>query len=246
MRSDELVCDLNQKGLKILRRTSAPFFSIDAVLLAHFAAPRPDSRAIELCAGSGVISLLLADRCAGLKIDALELLPEMAELAARSVQLNGLDERIVVRCGDVRQATQYYGRAVFDLALANPPYYKAGEGKISSDPQRAAARCESFCPPDALLEQTAALLKPGGRFCLIHRAERLQEILALAERHGLHAGRLRLVQPFAARAANLFLLELTRQGQEKLVVAPPLIVYREPGVYSAEMAAIYDGRADQL
>lgn len=237
----ERIDDLYRGGLKIIQNSSAPCFSIDAVLLADFASVDRVERIIDLGCGSGVISLLLARRAPLSRINGLELMEPMAELARRSVKLNGLEQRISIENGDIAAVEQIYGRAVADLVVTNPPYYQPGRGRESADILKAAARSERFCPLPLLLQQAAALLKPLGRLALVHRAERLADLLIIGEPMGLHAERLRLVQPRADRPANLLLLEYRKSGRGQLSVLPALSVYGSGQQYSAEMQAIYAG-----
>lgn len=244
LQNDERIDDLCRQGLKVIQSASAPGFSMDAILLADFAQVKCGERLIDLGTGTGVIALLLMAKqpeCFGY---GLELMPEMAELASRSVLLNGLEERLKISCGDIRQASDLYGRANFDVVVSNPPYYKDGAGRISGDQLRAAARSERYCHLEELLDSVAALLKPLGRFYIVHRAERLGDLLAAAAQRQLRCVRLRMVQPRADSPANLLLAQFTFHSQERLLVEAPLVVYQASNVYSEEMMAIYQGREE--
>jgi len=241
LRQGERIDELGRGGMKIIQSSSAPCFSIDAVLLARFVPLKAGQRVVDLGSGTGIIPLLLLARERSLRVSGLELMPEMAELSRRSVALNGLEAHIEILQGDIREAAALLGKATADLVVANPPYYAAGRGRESADLLRAAARSERFCPLPLLFSQAAALLKPLGRFALIHRAERLAELITLGRDHGLHGERLRLVQPRAQEPANLLLLEFCKGGRRQLQIPPPLCVYGEGREYSVEMAAIYAG-----
>lgn len=240
--NEERIDDLYCQGLKVIQSASAPGFSIDAVLLADFAKVKVGEQLIDLGTGTAVIALLLAGKQPQCQVHGLELMADMADMASRSVALNGLAERVHIRQGDIRDAQELYGRSVFDVVVSNPPYYKVGAGKISTDPLRAAARSEHYCSLDALLDSVAALLKPLGRFYIVHRSERLGELLVSAEKRQLHCVRLRMVQPKAERPANLLLAQFSLGGREQLSVEAPLVVYQAENIYSEEMKQIYQGR----
>ncbi len=230
---------LGRGGLRILQDAAAPGFGLDAVLLADFAAVRAGERVLDLGTGTGVIPLLLAAKQPACHICGLELMPQMARLAARSVVLNQLAGRVQIRCGDIASAAAMFGRATQDVVVSNPPYYRDGAGRLNASPLFAAARSERFCPLPVLLDSTAALLRPQGRFYLVHRAARLAELVAALEQRSLHVERLRMVQPFAGKAANLLLMMAKKQGRGDTEVLPPLVVYCAPGRYGEEMEQIY-------
>lgn len=238
---NERIDDLLWGGLRIIQNSRAPCFSLDAVLLADFATlPQSKSaaRALDLGSGTGIIPLLLSRRFPQLSLTGVELLPAMADMARRSVILNGLEERIKILELDLRRAADVLGRACYDLVTCNPPFYKLGEGRQNHNPLAAAARSELHCCLEDIISQGAALLNPGGIFVLVQRACRLTETICLALRFGLKPLALQQVQPFAKEDANLFLLRAKKGGQEQLRILPPLIIYEESGVYSREMQAI--------
>ena len=241
MKEGERVDDLYHQGLRVIQNPVAHGFSMDAVILADFAQIHNGDHVIDLGTGCGVISLLLAHKVSQCHIVALELMPSMADMAGRSVELNGLSRQISVICGDIRKAANNFGKSTFDVVVSNPPYYKEGAGRISKNPLRAAARSETYCSLDELLDATVALLKPLGRFYIVHRAERLSEVLSAGEFRKLHCTQLRMVQSRIDCPANLFMAQFTLGGREQLVVKPPLVVYAGENMYSSEMCRIYQG-----
>ncbi|MDO4582048.1 MAG: tRNA1(Val) (adenine(37)-N6)-methyltransferase [Bacillota bacterium] len=248
---DERIDELGCGGMKIIQDASAPCFAVDAVLLAHFAAALPGERVIELGSGSGVIALLLAYRQPDCHIRGVELIPRMAALARRSVVLNGLERRIEIIDGDIRQPQTLGAKAAYDVVISNPPYYRAGAGRVSEDALFAAARSELYCSLPQLLTAAQRLCRPLGRLYLVHRSERLGELLALLPQYGFKPSRLQLLHPYADKAAKLLLIEAFKGGRRQLSILPPLIMYDAPNVYSKQMRAVYaafahmDGAEDE-
>jgi tRNA1Val (adenine37-N6)-methyltransferase len=241
LRSGERLDDLGRAGLRIIQHPERFPFAVDAVLLAHFARVQPGDRVIDLGTGGGVIPLLLSALHPTTRLTGLEIQPETAEMASRSVALNGLTERIQIDCGDYRTATERYGYEAFDLVTMNPPYRETGRGGISPIAGRATARHELTGSLSDAVEAAAKLVRFGGRVALVFLAERLTDLLTALRSHRLEPKRLRLVQPRAGRPANLVLVEATKGGRPGLTCEAPLVIYETGQTYTAEMQAIYAG-----
>ena len=237
--ADERLDDIG-RGMKVIQSSSTPCFSIDAVLLADFASENSPHHVVDLGTGTGIIPLLLSRRLPEARFTALELMPVMAAQAARSIALNGLENRIRVVEGDIKNADSLLGRECADLVVANPPYYKVGHGRMNRDPVFAAARQEVSCTLADVIVSASALLKSYGRFAMVIRAERVAEAIGYLIKCGLNPGRFRAVQPYCDKPANLALLEAVKGGKSGLVIMPPLVVYDSPGCYSKEITEIYD------
>ena len=236
---DETLTDLQVGNLKVLQKKQGFRFAIDAVLLAHFAPLKPSWRVCDLASGSGVIPLLLTTRSHDLAIDAVELQPSLAEMAQRSLLLNAL-ENIRVHQADLRTLPPSW-QGAYQLVTCNPPCFPLGAGKLSPLPEIALARHELACTLADVVTCAARLLKSGGHFCLIHRPERLSELLLLCQGAHLAPRRLRLVHPEARANANLLLLDAVKDARPDLRVEAPLIIYSAPGQYSPEMRSLYGG-----
>lgn len=213
-------------------------FSIDAVLLAHFVRPERANAILELGAGSGVVSFLLAHNYPRLKITAIEYQSELAHLAELGVEANALSDRMKVIAGDIRKIKAIIPRASFPLVCSNPPFREMGGGRISSDKSRRLARHEITLNLKELLSIINYSLKPLGRAFLVYPVRRMAELLALLPEYDLTAKRLRLVYPFTEKPANLFLLEVRRGGKIELLVEPPLYIWKREGEYSREVSAM--------
>ena len=169
----------------------------------------------------------------------LEIQPDSADMASRSVRLNGLESRVRIVQGDIREADALFAPASFGLVTCNPPYMIQSHGLQNPDSPKAIARHEVLCCFDDVARAAEKLLKSGGHFYLVHRPFRLAEIMTTLRDHGLEPKRMRLVYPYVDREPNMVLLDCTRGGRPRLTVERPLIVYKEPGVYTDEIYEVY-------
>ena len=221
----ERLDDLERNGLRIIQRPDRFCFGMDAVLLSGFAWIREGEDTIDLGTGNGILPLLLSAKTEGRTFTGLEIQDESAELAERSVRLNGLTDRIFIRKGDIKEAAELFGAASFDVVVTNPPYMKGDHGLTNPDDAKAIARHEICCTLDDILRVSRRLLKEGGRFFMVHRPSRLADILCLMRQYKIEPKRLRMVHPSASKAANLLLIEGAKCGGRELKLMPPLYVY---------------------
>ena len=211
----------------------------DSVLLADFVRCPGAKRGIDLGCASGILSLLLLWREPGLRMTGLELREDAAALARENLARNGLTARGEMLAGDIRAHRSLFRAGSYDLAVSNPPYFPPGSGALSPDPARAAARGETDCTMQDLCAAAAYLLRTGGRFCLVHRPERLSELFVCLSAQALEPKRLRLVCPRPESAPNLVLVEARRGGKPGLVIEPALVLTDLDGSESAEVKRIY-------
>lgn len=239
LKENERIDDLQRNGYRIIQNTKGFCFGMDAVLLSGFAFVKPGERAIDLGTGTGIIPILLEAKCQGEHYTGLEIQEEMADMARRSVALNQLEKKISVVTGDIREASRLFGAASFDVVTSNPPYMNDAHGLKNPELPKAIARHEVLCTLEDVAGQAARLLKPGGRFYLVHRPHRLIEIITALTRVKLEPKRMKLVHPFVDKEANMVLIEAVRGGKSMIKVEAPIIVYKEPGVYTDEIYTIY-------
>ena len=240
MINNERIDDLQLGGLKLIQDTTAFCFGVDAVLLADFAASANSSAMLDMCSGNGIVPILLSAKTNTPRIEALELQSAPADLARRSVEMNGLSHRIHITCGDVMDAVSIYGKSAFDAITCNPPYMPHGGGLINAADTKTIARHETTCTLEDIIAVSAQLLTSGGRLFMVHRPERLVDILTLMRQYSLEPKRLRMVHPSAHKKANIILIEGVRGGGRELKMMPPLYVYGEDGKYSKEIDEIYE------
>ena len=239
IREGERIDELHRNGYRIIQKENGFCFGMDAVLLSGFAEVKPGENALDLGTGTGIIPILLEAKTSGRHFTGLEIQHEMAEMAARSVVLNGLEEKIDIREGDIKEAGRIFGRASFDVITTNPPYMNDSHGLKNPNLPKAIARHEVLCTLEDVVREGASLLRSGGRMYMVHRPRRLIEILNTMTRHHLEPKRMKFVHPFADREANMVLIEAVRGGGALMKIEKPLIVYREPGVYTDEIYDIY-------
>lgn len=237
--ADERIDDLQRNGYRIIQKKNGFCFGMDAVLLSGFARVKAGETAVDLGTGTGIIPILLEAKTEGRHFTGLEIQEEFAKMAARSVRLNGLEDRVEIVQGDIREASRLFGKASFDVVTSNPPYMNDSHGLKNPDLPKAIARHEVLCTLEDVVREAAFLLKPGGRFYMVHRPHRLAEIISVLREYRLEPKRMKLVHPFVDKEANMVLIEAVRGGRSMMKVEAPVIVYREPGVYTDEIYTIY-------
>lgn len=232
---------LTQTGYTILQDETQFCFGIDAVLLASFAAKeiRADTRAIDLCSGNGIIPLLLCGTTKVKHIDAVEIQKGAASLAQDSVKLNCLEEKIEITCADIKNIQSFFEKYSYETVTCNPPYAKETHGRESPVTAKAIARHEILCNLEDVIKSAEYLLKPNGKFFLIHRPERLSEIFALFSKYKMEPSVLRFIQPFADTEPTMVLIEARKNLKPNVKVLAPLIIYKDKGIYTEEVKSIY-------
>lgn len=239
LKEHERLDDLHRNGYRIIQNEKAFCFGMDAVLLSGYAAVRERERAADLGTGTGIIPILLEAKTGGEHFTGLEIQAEMADMARRSVALNHLEEKIDIVCGDIKEASQIFGAASFDVVTTNPPYMNDAHGLQNPDPVKAIARHEVLCTLEDVVREGAKLLVPGGRFYMVHRPHRLVEIINTMTSFKLEPKRIKFVHPFVDKEANMVLIEGIKGGKPMIKVEKPIIVYKEQGVYTDEIYDIY-------
>ena len=236
---NERIDDLQFRGLRIIQNINAFCVSMDAVLLADFATARPGDVVVDLGTGTGILPLLISSRVERTRFHAFEILREMAEMAERSVEMNGLEERISIYAQDLVQAPKLLKYGSADLVISNPPYSKQGTSIENPDFNKRTARHEGDRTLNDFVQTAAKLLKTRGRFAVVFPVQRMLELADAMRANKIEPKRLRMVHPKPDRAPNLVLLEGVKLGKPMLHVAPPLIVYDENGNETDELKRIY-------
>lgn len=224
MKGEETIDELKGYDLRIMQPRDGYRFSLDPLLLCDFAPMGEEGRVIDLGTGSGIIPLLLARKSANAKIVGVELQEEMASLARRNVQLNGISDRIEIIDSDILSLRNRFPVSFFDLVVANPPYRRQGTGKISPKTGRDLARHESTAGLADFLNMAKYLVKPSGSICFIYHTGRLAHCMAEAERQRLDPVRIRFVHWSAEAEARMFMVEMVKGRKREITVLPPCFV----------------------
>ena len=239
LRPGERLDDLQRSDLRIIQDPSKFCFGMDAVLLSGFVTVKPGERVTDLCTGGGIIPLLLSAKTEASRITGIEIQPEMAEMADRSVRLNGLQDRVRILCGDLRVRGAAGEDGSQDAVTCNPPYMAAGNGIPNPEDALALARHELTCTLEDAVRETARLLRNGGRTAWVYRPHRLTELFAVMRKYRLEPKRLKFVHPLADREANMVLIAASKGGGSLLKGEAPVIVFRAPGEYTPEIREVY-------
>lgn len=239
LREHERLDELHRNGYFIIQDPERFCFGMDAVLLSGFAKAKKGERALDLGTGTGIIPILMEAKTEGEDFTALEIQPESADMAHRSVLYNHLEEKIKIVTGDIKDASSLFGASSFDIITTNPPYMIGNHGLSSASSAKAIARHEVLCTLEDILRESAKLLRPGGRFYMVHRPFRLAEIMSQMVAYKIEPKRMQLVYPYVDKEPNMVLIEGLRGGKSRLTVEKPLIVYKEPGIYTDEIYDIY-------
>lgn len=237
--ANERVDDLQRNGLKIIQKTDGFCFGMDAVLLSGFAHVKRGEKVLDMGTGTGIIPLLLSAKTQGEHFTALEIQKEIAEMAARSVAMNHLEDKIEIVNGDIKEASRIFGAASFDVVTTNPPYMNDAHGLKNPTEVKAISRHEVLCTLEDVVREGAKVLKSGGRMYMVHRPHRLIEIITAMKQYKMEPKRMCMVHPFKDKEANMVLIEAVKGGGSWLKMEAPIIVYKEPGVYTDEIYDIY-------
>lgn len=239
LKEQERLDNLQRNGYKIIQNRDAFCFGMDAVLLSGFTIVKEGETVLDLGTGTGIIPILLEAKTKGKHFTGLEIQADMADMARRSVALNRLEERICIEQGDIKEASRIFGAASFDVVTSNPPYMNDSHGLKNPYLPKAVARHEVLCTLDDVVREAARLLRPGGRFYMVHRPHRLIEIITALTSYRLEPKRMKMVHPYVDREANMVMIEAVRGGRSMIKVEAPVIVYKEEGSYTDEIREVY-------
>ena len=240
LKKNESLCDLQRNGYQIIQDKDSFCFGMDAVLLSGFAEVKLGESVVDFGTGTGILPILLEAKTEGEKFVGLEIQSDSVDMAKRSVQYNDLEDKIEIVEGDIKNASEIFGKDSFDVVVTNPPYMSENNGLENPEEPKAIARHEIKCTLEDVICEAAAVLKPQGRFYMVHRPRRLADAMELMREYKIEPKRIRMVYPYADKAANLVLIEGARGGKPMLNIEEPLIVYSEPNVYTQEILDIYD------
>lgn len=241
LKENERIDDLEYKGLKIIQNKEEFCFGIDSILLSDFAKEiKPDSKVIDMGTGTGIISILLCGKTKLKHILGIDIQSNMCEMARRSVKLNDLEEKIEIINEDIKRLDKTLEQNSFDAIVTNPPYMKLEAGIKNERESKYISRHEVLCNIEDIARVAYKLLKDGASIYMVHRTERLVDIMYYLRKYKLEPKILRFIQPKEDTAANLLLIRATKNGGEFLKTEKPLVVYKDNGEYTDEILEIYN------
>jgi len=239
LKQKERIDDLHRNGYRIIQNSEKFCFGIDAVLLSGFVHVKTGAKVLDLGTGTGIIPILVEAKTKASHITALELQEESVDMARRSVRLNDLEDKISIVQGDIKEASQIFEGASFDVVTTNPPYMTENHGLINPDMPKAIARHEIYCTLEDVIRESAKVLKMNGKFFMVHRPYRLVEIITTLTKYKLEPKRIRFVHPYKDKEPNMVLIEAVKGGGSRVKIEPPLIVYENVNIYTSEIYEIY-------
>ena len=239
MNDDERLEDLQFAGLKILQKTAGFRFGMDAVLLSDFVRAEAQATVADFGTGTGILPLLMWGRGKGQRFEAFEIQREMADMARRSVALNGLSARIRVHEASVEEAPSLLSSGSVDVIVCNPPYGMPGATLHNPGLSKDLARHQDPRGLKPWFTAAYRLLRGRGRMALIYPAPMMLSLMNDLSRAALIPKRFRLIYPRVDKPANLVLVEAVKDARPTLQPEPPLIVYEQDGTMTPELRKIY-------
>ena len=240
IKENERIDDLEYKGLKIIQNRKGFCFGIDSILLTDFAKGiKKESKVIDLGTGTGIIPILLSSKSRASKFWGIEIQSEVAEMAQRSILLNSLEEKITIINKDIKQLEENFEKNSIDVIVANPPYKKANCGIKNENQSKVIARHEIKANLEDFICISSKLLKTHGELYMIHRPERLIDIVELCRKYKIEPKNIRMVYPNEESKPNMILIKAVKQSGKFLIIEKPLIVYQKNGKYTEEILKIY-------
>lgn len=239
LKENEKIEDLQCNGLKIIQNKKWFCFGMDAVLLTNYCDIKSNSTVVDLGTGTGIIPILLSGKRNYSKAYAIEIQEEVAGMARRSVMLNNLQDKIEVLNIDLKDVLNYLQPNSFDAVISNPPYKLNNSGIINPSDKKAISRHEIMCSLEDVISKASFLLKQYGRFYMVHRPDRLADIMCLLRKYRLEPKQIRFVHPRAAEKPNMILIRASKNGNPELKFDPPLYIYGEDGKYTKDVYDIY-------
>ena len=236
---DERIDDLEYEGLKIIQKPKMYCFSSDAVLLANLVKANRDDTIVDFGTGSGVIAILALAKTRAKAAIGIEIQKEVAELAKRNAELNHLESKITIYNEDIKNASKILGKESVKVCVCNPPYFKSTSGEQSSNAPVAISRTESTATLEDIVKAASSILKYSGKLYMIHKSERLSEVLTTLSSNKLEPKKLTLIYPKASKSVDTFIVEAQKCGAPGLTI-DSVVVYEENGEMTSWAKKLYN------
>ena len=246
LKENEKIDDLEYKNLKIIQNKNGFCFGIDSVLLSDFAKNiKKDSMVLDLGTGTGIISILLCGKTKLKKIIGIEIQKDVADMASRSIKLNHLENRAEILNTDIRKISKIFPANSFDAIVTNPPYKKENTGLQSNETTQLISRHEVMCKIEDIAKTASNLLNSNCSIYMVHRPDRIADIIEALRKYNLEPKILRFVYPKINKEPNLVLIKATKGAKKFLKIEKPLIVYNQDGTYTEEILEIYNKKGEK-
>ena len=240
LKENERIDDLEFKNLKIIQNKDGFCFGIDSILLTDFAKNiKQNSKVIDLGTGTGIIPILLYGKTKNTKFVGVEIQPEVAEMADRSVKLNLLENNIEILNTNILELSKIYNRGSFDVVTTNPPYKKINTGVINENNKKLISRHEITASLEDFIRTASFLLKDLGEFYMVHRPDRLVDIFYEMRKNKIEPKKIKFIYPNKNKKTNLVLIKGIKNGKQFLEFENNLYVYNEDGNYTDDILKIY-------
>ncbi|MCX4302920.1 MAG: tRNA1(Val) (adenine(37)-N6)-methyltransferase [Clostridia bacterium] len=241
LKENERIDDLEFKGYKIIQNTTGFCFGIDSVLLSDYAKDiKSGAEIIDIGTGTGIIGILLTGKTNNTHITGIEIQSEVADMARRSIKLNGIEDRFCIKNMNIKDIFKEMQQNKIDAIVTNPPYMRENTGAKNIEKKKLISRCEVECTLEDIIKISYKLLKSNGEFYMVHRAERIVDILFYLRQYKLEPKKIRFVHSKVFKEPNLVLIKCVKDGGNGLKIDKPLIVYDENGKYTDEILEIYN------
>lgn len=228
------------KDIKIVQNKDYFNFSLDSVLLPNFVEiTRKTKKILDMCTGNAPIPLILSTKTDA-KIYGVELQKEVYDLAKETIKINNLDNQIELINDNIKNLKKIFDTETFDIITCNPPYFKKKDDSIINENKvKSIARHEIEMELEDVMIISKALLKNEGSLVLVHRTDRLIEIIELMKKHNIEPKRMRLIYPKVNAESNLVLIDGRKNGKKGLKILPPLYIHNDDNSYTSEVLEMF-------
>ena len=245
LKENERIDGLEYKGLKIIQKNDGFCFGIDAVLLSDFAKEiRNNSNVLDLGTGTGILSILLCAKTNLNKIYGVEIQKDIADMATRSVRMNNLEEKVQIINMDINELENKFNTNYFDSIVTNPPYKNKNTGVTNENEYKYISRHETTAELKDFIKISFKMLKDKGSLYMVHRPERLVDIISELRNNKLEPKKIKFVYSNINKEPKLVLIKAVKNGNKFLQVEKPLFVYKENGEYTDEILKIYNKKEE--